>query len=491
MNLTAHAKERHTIPRWNSINLANRLGELNSAGTYEPNSITGYGENLEQLLDEWKTEKNIPLAVEIISTVKISKIDYNIDDIICFLKTSLRGVESIPPILSAFLTGEESDYNLISPEYGIKEIRAALINYPRNPLLWSELARVYLIHGHKAKCEQAIRTAYQLAPNNRTILRAISRFYAHIRDYDQAKYYLQKTPVLKTDPWILSAEIAISNEAGKTSQHVKTGQRMLDSGDYDLHSLSELASELATLDFFSANAKQGKRKIERVLSTLHENAAAQIVWIDKHVQKIPSIVSEFHTPECNYEADTILEMGKHNWQAAVDNATKWKSYQPFSSSPAMVISYLLSDYLLEYKKACNVLCEAIKANPNNAELLNNYAYALALVGDIVNAADTIKRAKKIDTSESCISIIATEGLVNYRQGNYEDGKKLYDKAIVQAKKRNDQRTLFELYLHLAREEKNCGNNADEIIGQIYSPKFQIVREEFEDVIKNFGLFNGS
>lgn len=484
---TANAKERHTIPRWNSLNMANRLGELAPVSAPGHNDGTNWGEELPHLLDEWKEEKNIPLAIEILSTVEMTRSDIPIDDVVSYLKSSLSSMDYVPPMLSDIVFGEESDEDLIEEGFGVKQIKQSLIQYPRNPLLWSELAREYLIKGQLKKSELAIRTAYQLSPNNRTILRAISRLYAHERDYDQASYYLRKSPLINSDPWILSAEIAISSESGKASRYIKNGQRMLESANYDARSLSELGSELATLDYFSANAKQGKRKIERVLPMLHENAAAQIVWLDNNVHKMPSIISQLQSPDCNYEAETMLEVSNHNWRAAIDNAKKWKNYQPFSSGPAMVISYLLSDYLLEYQNACSILREALKANPNNVDLINNYAYALLMTGDLGNATDALKRAKKLYPSESYVPIIATEGLLYFRQGNVGEGRALYEKAIGQAKKNNDQKTLFEVYLHLAREEKICGHSIDEYIRIINSSRFSFYKSEFEDVIRNFNL----
>lgn len=487
MNQTANAKERHAIPRWNSLNMANRLGELSPVSAPSHSDGTNWGEELPRLLDEWKEEKNIPLAVEILSAVEMARSDIPIDDVISYLKSSLSTMDNVPPMLSDIVFGNGTDEDLIEEGSGIKQIRQSLIQYPHNPLLWSELAREYLIKGQLKKSELAIRTAYQLSPNNRAILRAISRLYAHERDYDQASYYLRKTPLINCDPWILSAEIAISNESGKASRYIKTGQRMLENANYDARSLSELGSELATLDYFSANAKQGKRKIERVLPMLHENAAAQIVWLDNNVHKMPSIISQLQSPDCNYEAETMLEVSNHNWRTAIDNANKWKNYQPFSSGPAMVISYLLSDYLQEYQKACSVLHEALKANPNNVELLNNYAYALLMIGDLGNATDALKRAKRLYPSKSYVPIIATEGLLSYRQGNADEGRSLYEKAIVQAKKNNDPKTLFEVYLHLAREEKISGNSIDEYMQIINSSKFSCYKPEFEDVISNFKL----
>lgn len=140
--------------------------------------------------------------------------------------------------------------------------------------------------GQRQKSERAIQVAFNLAPENRIILRAIAQFYAHFGDFDQALFFLRKSPLVRVDPWILSSEIALSNEVGRTSKNIKIGQKMILDKNFHPLALSELSSELGTMDFISGNSKQGKRKFELATIVPYENAVAQIVWVNKYLSAL-------------------------------------------------------------------------------------------------------------------------------------------------------------------------------------------------------------
>ena len=485
--------ERHTIPRWLNMEIASKLGEMESSRKKEPERSLPAGTTLSELLEEWKIEKNLPLAIEIIAANELNSENHSdqLFEIKEFARSRLQNIERVPPALLTLIGDNEH-----IPIAGIRPVDVASIKknlseYPRNPLMWTELARQYLINGYTDKSERAIKVAYGLAPNNRTVLRAIARFYSHIEDYAQARYYLQKSPKVKTDPWVLSAEIAICNQSGITSTFTKTGQRMLESGNYQPNSLSELGSELATMDFFSAKSKQGKRKLEAVVSAPHENAVAQLIWLDEHVYRIQPILERVKKPLYNYEAESMSDYFRHDFVEAAKAAKEWRDYQPFSSKPITWMSYLLSDFLCKYEDACSVLKTALKGNQTNVVVLNNYAYALISTGNTNEAEHIIKLAKRIGTSQCSIPFMATEGFLAYRTGNRDLGREKYEQAVQMAKevaqKTGDQRTLFEVYIHFAREELVSGHDISTLSSIISSRRFSKLREEFETVLTNFGL----
>ena len=68
-------------------------------------------------------------------------------------------------------------------------------------------------------------------------------------------------------------------------------------------------------------------------------------------------------------------------------------------------------------------------------LLNNKAYACALGGRTADAERAIADAKKLQqlSTDARVCLTATEGLTEYRKGNIEAGRALYQKAIEIAK----------------------------------------------------------
>lgn len=484
--------ERHALPRWSGIQTAKKLGELASAKlpTVEQQNI-GKG-SLQELLLQWETEKNLPLAMEIISTARILQVEDDISSIVEFAKDAALTVESDTPLLKSMLFDVESADEDITAhvEYAeINQIKSALRAYPRNPLLWCELSRQYTIVGHKKKSEQAILIAYGLAPENRIILRSIARFYTHIGDPERALYYLRKSAVLLEDPWVLSAEIALTNIISKTSKNIKRGRSMLVGTIFQPIALSELASELGTMDFFAGNSKQGKQKFEIAIKSPHENAVAQIAWVNKKAHKVDSIIESLPSIDYNFEAETRWYFDAHDWQKAFGLAKLWQDYQPFSREPALVSSFIATDFLENYQQAEAILERGLLSNPCDSGLLNNYAYVLILSGKIAEAEKVLLYTEKLCQQDDYIPLIATTGLLSYRIGDVQTGKTLYTKAINAAKAKNNSDLLYRAVLCHAREEKQCGESINDLLKIIEDPKYALLRKQYDEIIKNFNILD--
>lgn len=485
-------RDRHVVPRWNSIGVMLDNKELKPSlnKNIEEKSLD---DDLEILLDEWKHEKSLPLAVEIITSSELRGFS-DFSDQVNHIKEIVDTTESIPQAVKNILEPQYFAREIYNDSYShnlgksIRVIKDRLIKYPRNPLLWSELARNYLIIGNEDKAEKALKVAYSLAPTNRNVLRAISRFYLQINDPEVALYYLRNAPNLKRDPWLLSAEIAISNSINKTSKHIKGANRMIESKAYSPYSISELASELGTLDYWNGHAKRGKEKFKQALVQPIENSAAQISWCHNHLHKVSDLIETMpNTIRYNYESQVELNRDKENWKETHDFVKKWLQYQPFSSIPAMLSSFYYTEYELDNDSARKVLIPSIRSNPDNIDLINNYVYALLLDDDIIEAEKALNKATKLPNAQKNIPLIATTGLFYYRTNDATTGKNLYKVAIEMAKKENDEERMFYANLCLIREELRIGNYVDPIIQKLKKQKYNKYYKKYKTIIDNYGL----
>lgn len=485
---SGNQKERHALPRWSSLNTAKELGEMSPTKEKAISSSGLDDRELVELLGEWKQEKSLPLAVEIISAAKLSMSDEDISEVLIYARNAAAEIKESNPLLKELLFDSENSNvcKTDAHQICIANIKKSLVAQPRNPLLWSELSREYTIMGQEKKSERAIHIAYNLAPENRTVLRAIARFYAHNGDVGQALFYLRNSALLKTDPWIVSSEIAFSNEMGRTSPNIKLGQRMVLDKKYHPLAISELASELGTMDFVAGNSKQGKRKLELATQFPHENAIAQITWINKNACNVESIMRSIPDTSCNFEAETRWYYDAQEWEKALELANLWQEYQPFSREPAMVSSFVATDFLMDYQKAEITLCRGLNSNPTDYRLLNNYVYVLALSGQLDKANDAFLRAEKY-SPDDYIPLIATAGLLNYRQGNVELGKAFYLKAIDTSKQKNSIDLVYRATLCFAREEKRCGHPVGYILSSVEGSKYALLRKQYDRILNNFDL----
>ena len=204
-----------------------------------------------------------------------------------------------------------------------------------------------------------------------------------------------------------------------------------------------------------------------------------------HMQE--TIVEQIVKPECNYEAEMMVHYSENDYDAALASTLAWKEYQPFSSSPVLMASYLFCDFFLQYEEAAKILETAILNNPYSIELLNNYAYALIMLGRFDDAVNCLRRANTERESVKNIPLIATEGLLLYRTGKATEGYQKYQEAILLAKKENNSKLLFELYLNLTREEMRVGNSTEYLMDIIKSAKYHEYNSKYQVVLDNFGL----
>ena len=453
---------RHTIPRWNTTNTSIALGEMDSYNTAPKETIQDQTVVLEKLLDEWKQEKSLPLAVEIISTSKFAGDSIDISDIKYYI-TNLKSSGIDLPVLVKRLICEPDD---LMPESAmplnyrnnINNTKKELIQFPRNPLMWNELAREYLVSGQIKKSEKAMQIALGLAPDNRTIIRSAARLYIHIGDLDKARHYLDNCNLIHVDPWVLASEIALMNQMNKSSRFIKCGREMLLSQSYSPLALSELASELSTMDFSAGNSKQGKRKLQIVQNHLHENAFAQLVWVNKNVYDLSSVISEAPSPSCNYEAIAKICYFTGMWNEALRFAGEWLKYQPFSREPALLCSYVAADLVGDLPKAKEAIQYGLMSNSDDSSIVNNFIYISILMNDFPTAEAYMKKAYTQFNVPANVLLTATDGLLSYRTGHPDIGLLKYKEALSIASDQNDDFLQCTAAIYLAREEKQIGHD---------------------------------
>jgi tetratricopeptide (TPR) repeat protein len=316
----------------------------------------------------------------------------------------------------------------------IHRLRARLCVYPRNPIDWTTLALHYISLGVSEKAERAILVAISLAPENRFVLRAASRFFLHVGQKDRAHKLLVESSLVRVDPWVMAAEIATADAIEKPSTFAKKGKRALEADRFGDQQITELASAIGTLEFKSGNARAGRKLINRSLLKPSENAIAQAAWIARQTHSGLTVVQSTYSAEAT--AWEAYADGK--WDRSSQEAMKWREDQPFSSRPAILGSFLEATIFEDYEKGLEIAEGALRANPGDATLLNNIAYCQIMLGDIESALEHISKVRdgQLSTEESIVTR-ATKGLIEYRSGRVEAGRALYLEAIKAAQTAGD------------------------------------------------------
>ena len=309
-------------------------------------------------------------------------------------------------------------------------------------ITWVELARLYSINGQEAKADNAMSIALHIAPNNRFVLRSATRLYIHIGNPDKALFYLRKNEITKHDPWLLSAHIATSTIMDRFSPLSKNGQEVLSSKHFTAFDKTELASSLGTLELKNGSFKKAKLLIDQSLIMPNDNSLAQLEWLSKEDSRFHINPFKFQNVVNPFEAHALDLFNKGFWAEAFKSSLNWYLDLPYSKRPVLLASYIACCITNDFDAAI-MLCEVgLKSNPGDPDILNNLVYAYAKANKLEQAENYVKQFISLAQnnrleSNNIITFQATIGLIFFRMGQIEDGKKYYKSAITNAEKANN------------------------------------------------------
>lgn len=475
MAIIYEIKERRVIPNWRDYKRTLLIGELSNSFV-QPLDI-----NIDRIVNDWSTLKNIGTAAELINAAFISgKSDFSelVEAIKLIRKNPSSASNTLLTLVDTFekqvSSNSPANYNksLLEKDVdSIDEFQALInnkslfkiinktkkrsVNEIYNPIVWVELSRLYIMHGQEKKAEKAMLAALHLAPDNRFVLRSATRLFIHTDQFDKAIYYLRKSNSLKYNPWLVSAHIATSSIMKRISPFIKDGQKLILSNNFSPYELTELYSSLGTLEFNHGSFKKAKAHFDNSMIHPNDNALAQLEWVSKQDSRFSIDPFSFSNVINPFEAFALEHYEQGNWEDAFSNCIKWFLDTPFSKRPVLLGSYIAGS-LLKNTNASVLLCEVgLRANPNDPTLLNNIIYELAKSNNVTSATKYINQIKDIDISslpnESKVTIQATLGLVALRNKEIELGKQLYELAIQNSQKMKSEYLKNLAIVNYARE----------------------------------------
>jgi len=450
--------DRNVIPRWRSVRGTLIAGEL--APRAEPLPPTpDQLVLLRERRSEWEDHGTETFAVEFVGTATLLGLSESAGEAREFLDA-----HATTPSSARFALGFKDEWGESPDEpppltsnihyqqrARIRALRPKLIRDPRNAIAWSELARAYAPLGQIDKAREACLVALQLSPTSRYLLRSAACFFASIAEPDRAYSLLSEASNTRDDPWLLAAEMAAANASGIRPSRVKRARLLVENENFSQRDISELASELATLEM-SSNSKRARRLFDIALADPTENSLAQVEWASHSI-------SGLLVPEPNLSNPIAAEArARHaqeegNWQAAADNAELWQSDQLFSAEAAMAASYASAVGLDDWDASIQQALIGLVAHPLHAGLLNNAGFALIQSGRLKEAASLLAEIDlKTVPDHTFISATATRGLFAFRSGNIQVGRQYYEAAVDTARAKRLVTMEVMALLMLAGEE---------------------------------------
>lgn len=465
MTLQVPNDHRQIIPRWRNSWVALTSGELVFSKVIKKPVING-ADSFQIKLRSWLEHPVIETASELVSAGLSLGHAKDAENAAKFLLDNSQQV--MPAVLSiaeeVLVRGGKKIVreNVLMP-FGTQELRNkihnlrnSLVEYPRDPLMWVDLSRAYAVVGEWVKSSDAMTRALILAPVNRFVLRSAARLFMHLDEPDRAHSILTKDTILRNDPWLLAAEIAISNVVGVTSKFIRNSRILLTEKNYDPFHTAELASALATLELSNGASRKARKLFESSLVSPTENAVAQSTWAKSWLPTLEVSNAITVTPG-TYEARARNAYLLQDWGGVVAASMDWLLDEPFSSRPAVLGSFAAATGLEDYELAVNITQNGLIANPNEPGLINNLAFSLANLNKPHEALKKLEMASRPAPNPATeVAFRATEGLIDIRLGNWHAGQAKYLDAITLANKESLHKIGVLASIHYAREMVNIG-----------------------------------
>lgn len=461
-------KPRRVVPRWRVSSHHASILEASSLSNVELNKEQRK-RNLNQLnaaKAAWEANPTLGFATDLVNSAYVLG-SYDIATEAAFyilhdesaapeikqLARRLVGndLSSLPQVTLGLLSTEAELRNTV------RQSKLTVRRHPSNSLAWLDLARAYVVLGEGSKAERAIRTALHLAPGHRLPVRAAVRHYLHQGNPEAAEWLLRRSPSTPTDPWLVSAEIAVSSIWGRPPRFVRQGRQILESADFTAFSTSELAASLGSLELENGRDKQAKRLMQAAMIDPTENAVAQAEWIERVGNVDTDHERHLNNPD-SFEARAWAYYLQSEFDSALLEARHWLISEPFSSRPAMFASHIVTLVSEDLSEAVELMRRSHLANPGDAVVMNDLSYALALNDQVEEATEVFLAIDVVDLDvRSQIVNLATGGLLAFRLGAIELGRKRYQAALDRAQDLRDLDLQTGAAFNYAREEARLGN----------------------------------
>lgn len=477
--------DRNIIPLWRSYSQTAVSGELEYTGSKVlPIRFDRFGE----FLEAWKAKKSIITAADLINAAVVSDnkalpevlsasefLLHNselcsplaLDVAKTLLNRSPKGIESESNTSGANLSFEDKAKTLIQSltdqETSIRAriglLRKQLREFCYNAITYCELSRCYSDLGLNDKARQYMLCAVQLAPHNRYVSRCAARFFVHDNDPARARKILIDNGWMRNDPWLLASEIAVTSVMQRTSRYLKDGRQLILSDNYSPYSSSELCFAICKEDRKAGKRRDWQKMFNLGLRSPNDNSLAQAEYIVKEESRMRFDYGQYDAINRKYEADTRNFYSLGRYEDAFLSSVNWMQDYRFSHEPIAFAFDLSCTFLKKYDYSSAVIKHWLKSHPQDYAMTNNLIYALGLADHIEEAEQLLSKINVAhqlkDRLENGICLLATSGLIEYRKGNIDEGRQLYQLSIDTAKKMRERDLAGKARLNMIREEVHC------------------------------------
>lgn len=445
MSLCHGKTNRRILPRWRTSTKASQTADF--VALKSPSIVSGNMDvQLRQVVDDFAELPTVGTAAEALSFSLLAGRTEAAQAAAKFVISHETESPYTLLCLAKSVVEDSRPFNLTetSKARQVAKTRGLLRINPDNALYWSDMARHYASLGHKYRAHRCMTVARHLAPDHRWMLRTAARFLVHQDDPVGAHKLLASHPRTRRDPWLIAAELACAQAAGRAPRYWRQATDILKWDSVSPLHISELATAVAMMELEAGEHKRARKYVQKGLVAPTENTLAQVSWANesKHLADNCGLDGLIKSTGDAYEAECRLNTNQGDLLAALRAAQAWEADEPFAARPCSEAAYigsLLDDYDLTVAMAAQVA--RLDGRPD-ANLEMNSVFATLSSGKLTLDRDAVQigsiYSRLVRTIErggdSSYHAMANLGLWLYRYGDATRGRQLYEKAITNAQK---------------------------------------------------------
>ncbi len=321
-------------------------------------------------------------------------------------------------------------------------LRQLILENPKEPQYYTYLAEIYQNNQQPEKAFQTYQEILKIDPNNPYIHLALADYYREQR---------------KDDEFFKEVKIAFANEDLEIDKKVKilmsyyslTEQYpQYKENAYELCKImlgvhpEEAKAHSVYADFLFRDKKyaDAKKAYENVIE---RDNSKYVVWsqlmiceselndynsLEKHSTEA---IDLFPTQALPYFLNGLANYNLKKYSSAITSFLDAQEFV-YGNEPLQVqiLMYLGDVYFTtkEFEKSDKAYEEALQLEPQNAGILNNYAYYLSLRKKKLDYAEKLSK-RSLNLHPESISYMDTYGWIFYQQGKYTEAKEWLEKAL--------------------------------------------------------------
>jgi tetratricopeptide (TPR) repeat protein len=368
-----------------------------------------------------------------------------------------------------------------NPQKAFNELDKIVNKYPSESRYKIIRADQYLAQSQAKKAYDNYQEILKTEPENPYVFSSLAKYYKSTNDTEQAKKYIIKA--LKSDDLEFKEKTGILKDylepllkdSTKLSETESLFKLLIDK--YPLE--EEIHGYYASFLEYQKRKDEAKAEYETLVNINPKNEGGWMnlvlmAYRDRNFPQLKDITSRaIKAIENNalwYFYGGIADYQTANYQEAITLYEKGLNYlKPENESMRSDLYEQLGDtyYKIDNKPKCFENYEkALKANPKNISVMNNFAYYLSEEKKDLKRAERMSAKTVLDPKNS--TFLDTYAWILYQQGSYSLAKFYIERAVDNLQNKEDDGVVFEHYGDILWVLKADDNKALEMWQKAYN-----------------------